>query len=349
MRHILFYSTLLLVGLLVAPMTITQSAQAASDQDSPLTWEYREDDTYIVLVFKATQELEALQVHVLNESTKKRASFKRSSLAANQEWSVRIRRPKTRTAYTFELKAYANESVIQGQYPFYAGPSEDLDFSIQHARFDDGVNELRLVPTQPVVQVQLRAKDEQGQNMVSLTRNVQANRGDVVNLDFDAPRRVLTVAVKMTTAQGVTRRYEYIPWSFQTESRGLHFDTGSAVIHDKDVSTLENVYREIQQAVGDVGRFVQLELYIGGYTDTVGSDASNQRLSEQRAAAIGQWMKQQGVRVPIYTQGFGEKALAVPTADNVDEPSNRRAMFILRAGQPPIDEVFPAQRWHAIR
>jgi hypothetical protein len=62
-------------------------------------------------------------------------------------------------------------------------------------------------------------------------------------------------------------------------------------------------------------------------TDTTGSTATNQRLSEQRAQAVADYIAARGVaRSRLATKGYGETYdyLRVKTADNVNEPLNRR-------------------------
>ena len=62
-----------------------------------------------------------------------------------------------------------------------------------------------------------------------------------------------------------------------------------------------------------------------GYTDTVGASDFNQRLSEQRAQAVANYLTSRGVSSSrIRWMGFGETRLAVQTGDNVNEPLNRR-------------------------
>ena len=62
-----------------------------------------------------------------------------------------------------------------------------------------------------------------------------------------------------------------------------------------------------------------------GHTDTVGSAAYNQRLSEQRAAAVTRVLVADGVpAATIVASGVGKADLAVPTPDGVREPRNRR-------------------------
>ena len=64
---------------------------------------------------------------------------------------------------------------------------------------------------------------------------------------------------------------------------------------------------------------------VAGHTDSVGSDAVNQRLSEQRANSVGNYLIGQGlVRERFEIVGFGKSR---PIADNGSEQgraANRR-------------------------
>lgn len=67
-----------------------------------------------------------------------------------------------------------------------------------------------------------------------------------------------------------------------------------------------------------------------GHTDTVGSAAYNQGLSERRAATVSTALVGEGVNPAIITSaGRSETELAVATADNVREPRNRRVEITL--------------------
>lgn len=74
---------------------------------------------------------------------------------------------------------------------------------------------------------------------------------------------------------------------------------------------------------------------IEGHASTKGADAYNTSLTEERAQAVGRALAQKGVAasrlVPI---GYGEHCPAVATADEVDEPRNRRVLVktVLVAG-----------------
>jgi outer membrane protein OmpA-like peptidoglycan-associated protein len=93
---------------------------------------------------------------------------------------------------------------------------------------------------------------------------------------------------------------------------------------------------------------VEIQLYVAGYTDTVGNSASNQGLSERRAKSIARWFSTRGFAQPIHFQGFGEDALAVGTPDETDQAANRRAIYILAAQPPPTGPTLPRSAWHRL-
>lgn len=99
---------------------------------------------------------------------------------------------------------------------------------------------------------------------------------------------------------------------------GVTFATGSATINPGFRTLLDRVAGSLQQYPNSL-----VDVY--GHTDTVGSAASNQRLSEQRAQSVSNYLISRGVSsARIRWMGLGETQLKVPTGDNVNEPANRR-------------------------
>lgn len=99
---------------------------------------------------------------------------------------------------------------------------------------------------------------------------------------------------------------------------GVTFATGSYTINPGFQTLLDRVAGSLQQYPNSL-----VDVY--GYTDTVGSAASNQRLSEQRAQAVANYLIGRGVSsARIRWMGYGETQLKVATGDNVNEPMNRR-------------------------
>jgi outer membrane protein OmpA-like peptidoglycan-associated protein len=73
------------------------------------------------------------------------------------------------------------------------------------------------------------------------------------------------------------------------------------------------------------------EILVVGHTDRVGTVEANDTLSARRAQAIADLIKTQGFSAELITAyGRGEREPAVPTADEVAEPRNRRAEVIIR-------------------
>lgn len=83
-------------------------------------------------------------------------------------------------------------------------------------------------------------------------------------------------------------------------------------------------------------------------TDTVGPAASNRTLSLNRARSIGAWFRKRGVRIPVMYEGFGEEALLVGTGDEVDEPKNRRAMYIISIDPPRTQNTPFEPKWQRL-
>ncbi|QJE73025.1 OmpA family protein [Aerophototrophica crusticola] len=102
----------------------------------------------------------------------------------------------------------------------------------------------------------------------------------------------------------------------------VFFDWNKSTLTADAEQVLRNVARDAM-----TGKVAAVQ--VTGYTDTSGSPTYNQKLSEARAAAVREFLVSQGLTADqIATAGRGETELLVPTADNVREPSNRRAVIL---------------------
>jgi outer membrane protein OmpA-like peptidoglycan-associated protein len=118
----------------------------------------------------------------------------------------------------------------------------------------------------------------------------------------------------------------------------VRFDTNKAVIRESEVPSLNDSLAKINEVLAKVESkgLGTITLFIAGHTDTQGSEEHNLTLSRSRAQAIANWFMKKGLCVPIAYEGFGESALKKLTADNVDEPANRRVDYILSIEPPTI-------------
>ncbi|HUS19760.1 MAG TPA: OmpA family protein [Terriglobales bacterium] len=113
-------------------------------------------------------------------------------------------------------------------------------------------------------------------------------------------------------------------------ARGLIVNM-SDVLFDTARYTLRPAAREkLAKISGIVLAYPELKLEIEGHTDSVGSEAYNQKLSEQRAKSVGDYLKKQGIpEMSVTTRGFGE---TMPVADNskgAGRQQNRRVELVV--------------------
>jgi len=142
--------------------------------------------------------------------------------------------------------------------------------------------------------------------------------------------------------------FTYSPWFMDIPHDDVVFGSGEHEIDASEEPKLEHLKHQVSDLVDKYGSVVPVKLYIGGCTDTVGNSAANAELSRNRARAIGGWLRENGVAVPIFYAGFGESWLAVQTGDGVDNVLNRRAVYMVGANPPPSSAGVPAVRWSSL-
>jgi OOP family OmpA-OmpF porin len=104
----------------------------------------------------------------------------------------------------------------------------------------------------------------------------------------------------------------------------LYFDQGTTTLTPQSVSVLNALRAEIAARTGP-------EVEVTGHTDTVGSEADNDRLSMRRAEEVMNWLASKGFdRSLMSAVGRGERELKDHTADNVGSAANRRVEIIVR-------------------
>ena len=116
---------------------------------------------------------------------------------------------------------------------------------------------------------------------------------------------------------------------------GLTFDFNSAMVKPEFRPTLDQVAQTLNT-------YPSTFIDISGHTDSIGTDAVNQRLSEQRAAAVADYLAYQGInRARMATRGYGKQ---FPIASNDSEQGraqNRRVEIKL---SPVTEQDYQAAR-----
>ncbi len=126
-----------------------------------------------------------------------------------------------------------------------------------------------------------------------------------------------TIPSEQTVAYDRETSEVYVP-----EAQKVDFDGDSARLTGAGSGSV----RQVAEVLRDHPEISRLE--IEGHTSTAGDAKHNLELSQQRATAVAKQLATLGVEprrvVPI---GYGEYCPAIPTADGVDEPKNRRVLF----------------------
>ena len=99
---------------------------------------------------------------------------------------------------------------------------------------------------------------------------------------------------------------------------GITFAFNSSAVQPQFQGTLSQVAQTLAQ-------YNQTYIDVSGHTDSVGADAYNQTLSEQRATSVAHYLAGQGVnRARIATRGYGETQSVASNNDEVGRAQNRR-------------------------
>jgi outer membrane protein OmpA-like peptidoglycan-associated protein len=157
----------------------------------------------------------------------------------------------------------------------------------------------------------------------------------VKHKDGQAELREPYAAAKLTTAG---------PQAYKSNPEEVNALFGPALAAQPDrpirftlqfIESKDELTEESKQAVdavfAEIAKRPVPDVLVIGHTDSVGSDQYNDTLSQQRAEVIRAGLIKNGIAPEnIVAVGRGKRELAVPTADGVAEPRNRRVDIIVR-------------------
>ncbi|MGH9209162.1 MAG: OmpA family protein [Acidimicrobiales bacterium] len=106
------------------------------------------------------------------------------------------------------------------------------------------------------------------------------------------------------------------------------FDFDRSELRSDAVPTLEAIVGEIE------AQFTGYTITVEGHTDAVGEPEYNQQLSEDRAAAVAEWLTTTGGIDPagVTTTGYGETAPAASNDTPEGQAQNRRVVITVHPG-----------------
>jgi outer membrane protein OmpA-like peptidoglycan-associated protein len=106
--------------------------------------------------------------------------------------------------------------------------------------------------------------------------------------------------------------------------KGVYFEFGKANLRTES-------YPALMEAAQIMKDNADIAVEIQGHTDNVGSDASNQKLSEKRAYSVMNWLVQYGGVDPkrLTAKGYGESRPIASNDTDEGRQLNRRTEFVI--------------------
>ena len=125
-------------------------------------------------------------------------------------------------------------------------------------------------------------------------------------------------------------------------ARGLIVNM-SDVLFDFNKYTLKPEAREkLAKVSGILLAYPNLKLQVEGYTDNIGSDEYNQKLSEERAGSVRDYLVSQNVAADnISAQGFGKTHPIADNSTSSGRAENRRVQMVVSGNAIGVQEQAP--------
>ena len=126
-------------------------------------------------------------------------------------------------------------------------------------------------------------------------------------------------------------------------ARGLIISMSDVLFTSGQYSLNSSAREKLAKVSGILLSYPGLAIAVGGYTDNVGSDAMNQKLSENRAGAVRDYLVQQGVTNTAVTAiGYGNSEPVASNNDAGGRQQNRRVELVVSGdaiGNPATSAV----------
>jgi flagellar motor protein MotB len=260
-----------------------------------------------------------------------------------------MRYPVALLLLTLPLVAPVPTAHAQAKPP--AAAAGKLEVSIDRSKVDLVNHKLEVKLSRPADKIKLKVI---GESTAVLAELEQSFKGA-------APGTPLMVSWKPSSSEAVARIEVWgydtkgfyagvaiLPWNVSIPHEEVNFQTDSDVIRPSEAPKLQASLKLIQDALAKHKDLGTITLFIAGHTDSVGTPEYNMGLSRRRARSIAAWFRKSGLKLPIAFEGLGESSPLVKTADETDEPRNRRVDYILALEPPKLPAAQSALSWKSL-
>ena len=100
--------------------------------------------------------------------------------------------------------------------------------------------------------------------------------------------------------------------------RGVHFDFNKSKIRPGDAAILD-------EAADVLNQHKDVNIYVDGYCDAIGSEEYNLKLSQRRSDSVAQYLEGKGIpESRLIPRGFGKTDFVAPNDTDEGRAQNRR-------------------------
>ncbi len=342
-------TTFVALAVLLCSLGVAAPAFAQAGFQYKVNKKVQSDQGYPTLVLRATGAIADGTV-TFKRSDGKSFNRRLGSMHSGQTKKIAIKQPAGTFSYKVHIKAKGKEGEsVETDISFDATRVAPLELQVDPRKARIGQGTVPVSANRPMDHVDIQIFDSHGTKIHEGTQNLGGKKGTFI-VRWPAKEDVAGIRLKAYDVDGFWRSILLEPFWVEIPHKEVIFNFGKSTWEKSQEPKLESTLQKIREAMRkhkDKG--LQLQLYVAGYTDTVGSKADNYKLSTQRARAIARWFRKKGLHIPIYYQGFGESVLRVETADETKEARNRRALYVLGNARPPKSAALPKANWKPVR
>jgi outer membrane protein OmpA-like peptidoglycan-associated protein len=181
-----------------------------------------------------------------------------------------------------------------------------------------------------------KAKSDMAESQAASASALSAAQADAEQSRLAAQQAQLSAQqAEADKAAMRTRLSEQLNKILQTRdtARGLIVSMSDVLFDTGKYSLKPGAREKLAKVAGILLAYPGLNIEVGGYTDNVGGDEMNQKLSENRAGSVRDYLVQQGVATnSVSARGFGN-TLPVASNDNSAGRQRNRRVELLVSGE----------------
>jgi outer membrane protein OmpA-like peptidoglycan-associated protein len=178
-----------------------------------------------------------------------------------------------------------------------------------------------------------RAQSETANAKTDLANSQAASAGAIAAAQADAEKaRLAVLQADNDKAAMRTRLSEQLNSILQTRdsARGLIVSMSDVLFDTGKFSLKPGAREKLSKVAGILLAYPGLDIAVGGYTDNVGGDEMNQKLSDNRAGSVRDYLVQQGVSTnSVTSKGFGETLPVASNDTSAGRQQNRRVELLV--------------------